>query len=179
MITSHPLITELSRSLPNAFPEPGDNDLTVPNDMQPVVNLMFPIDRFQNAPPTTVQTQSRIFALPFSNTNAGGGSFTAFTLSRGLWRISVHVNGAANYPNTGGGTCMSVLIDDPSSGGSSNYLGGIVAAGAAGAEVESNFSAEYEFLLPKDGCRLLYSIQANGVGENNHGILIINAIRLA
>jgi hypothetical protein len=174
--STNPLITELSRSLPVAFPEAGDSEIEISNELIPTVGLSFPIDRLQNPITTAPQNGTRCFSTVFANANTAGGTFLALTLTKGLWRITASITCAANYANIGGGACVSIFLANTAG---SNYLVGVVAGGSAAQPSVSEVSQVYEYLLPADGYTLTYSYQANAVGEINHGLIIINAQRLA
>jgi hypothetical protein len=176
--STNPLITEFSRCIPVAYPEAGDSELQISSEISPTVDLIYPVDRYQNPPNNVPQTTSKVSYFSFSLTNTGGFTTPVVELAKGLWRITITISIGANYSNLGGGTCVGVSLAYPLIVGNSNIIAGVVAAGAAGAEQVSETTQTMDFLIPADGARLGIAYQANGVAENFHGFVMIYSARL-
>jgi len=90
-------------------------------------------------------------------------------LAKGLWRISIAASLVANYSNVGGGGCISLGLRHPADAGNSNNIMAIAAAGTAAQPQGVTYFSVNDYLLPKDGHEIYYAVQANAVGEINHG----------
>jgi len=176
MKTTSPLLSHLSRSIPNAFPEPNDTEIDIDPEVVNSLTIPFAFDT-TNVPSNNAPQNSSWHISNTSNVNAASGELLTLlaTLTKGLWEFNILGSMSSNYTTLNFFEHYCYLL---SPAGHVIPLLGFQCGGSAANPAVQTSHRTIRLLLPADNFTVRMQARNNAAGQNCNSAWGIQANRL-
>ena len=169
------VLFELARVIGLTVPGPVDNNIDIPAQLQPTIELQSPLDS-PNLNGTGIVNLQSVHTSSFISFTAGATQDNLLmTLGHGLWRFNIMGALTTNYIATVGQFDANIRL---TYNGGTVYLLGMNAAGASASAVAQFAQRTMEVLIPIDGALVRAFAQGNAAGNSLFSAFDVMATKL-